>query len=118
MGLLDINNIINNEQPLFKAAIIKLIKSDKTDLVDWLNWSVNGEFYKFNEFTRRLETTLYDFDPRHWFVYQLWGSLDLFICKHELTSDQRLSVKVSPVRLYGTHNAISLERLMELVNGE
>lgn len=118
MGLLDIDNTINNDQPLFNSAIIDIIKDKKTDLVCWLNWRVNPGFYKYNVFTGRLETTLYDFDPRHWFVYQLWCSQDLFICKHELTVEQMRNAKVSSVRLYGTYNAISLEVLMELVNEE
>lgn len=116
MGLLDIDNVINNEQPLFKVAIIKLIKSKKTDMICWLDWKVNDGFYKYNVFSKQLESTLYDFDPRHWFVYQLWGSPDLFICKYELTADQRLNAKVTPVHLYGTYNAISLERVLELMN--
>lgn len=116
MGLLDVDNIINNEQPIFKSAIIDIIRNKKTDLLCWLNWNVNDRFYKYNIFTERLETTLYDFDPRHWFVYQLWGSRDLFICKHELTAVQKINAKIREVRLYGTCDAISLERVMELMS--
>ena len=116
MSLLDIDNTINDIQPIFNSAIINLIKSKKTDMICWLDWKVETGFYRYNTLTRQLETALYDFDPENWFIYQLWGTQTIFICKHYLVDMERRIIKASPLRLYGSCSAISLEKLMELVN--
>lgn len=117
MGLLDIDNTINNDQPLFNSAIIDIIKDKKTDLICWLDWKVNDGFYKYNVFSEKLESVPYNFDPAQWYVYHLWNTQTLFIGKC-LGRFEMQNLRVSPVRLYGTYNAISLEVLMKLVNEE
>ena len=115
MSLLDIDDAINDIQSIFNSVIINLIKSKKTDMICWLNWKVNDGFYKYNVFSNQLELTPYNFDPKQWFVYHLWSTQTLFIGKR-LDRFEMQNLKVSPVRLYGTYNAISLEVLMELMS--
>ena len=114
-SLLDIDKVVNDDQSLFNSAIIQLIKSKKTDMVCWLDWKVNDGFYKYNVFSEKLESTLYNFDPKQWYVYHLWNTQTLFICKC-LGRFEMQNLRVSPVRLYGTYNAISLEKVMELMS--
>ena len=101
MGLLDIDNAINDDQPLFNSAIIHLIKSKKTDMICWLDWKVNDGFYKYNVFSKKLESVPYNFDPKQWFVYHLWNTQTVFIGKH-LGGFEMQNLKVSPVRLHVT----------------
>ena len=115
MSLLDIDNIVNDDQSIFNLAIIRLIKSKKTDMISWLDWKVNDGFYKYNVFSKQLESVSYNFDPKQWFVYHLWNTQTIFIGKC-LGKFEMQDLRVSPVRLYGTYNAISLEVLMELVS--
>lgn len=115
MSLLDIDNTINDIQPIFNSAIINLIKSKKTDMICWLDWKVNDGFYKYNVFSKKLEAVPYNFDPRQWFVYHLWNTQTLFIGKR-LGIDEMMNLKVSPLHLSGIYNAISLKVLMELMS--
>lgn len=110
MSLLDIDNTINDIQPIFNSAIINLIKSKKTDMICWLDWKVNDGFYKYNVFSKKLEAVPYNFDPRQWFVYHLWNTQTLFIGKR-LGVDEMLNLKVSPLRLHGHGDIISLSML-------
>lgn len=115
MSLLDIDNTINDIQPIFNNAIINLIKSKKTDLICWWDWKVETGFYKYNAFSNQLELAPYNFDPKQWIVYHLWSTQTLFISKR-LGKFEMQNLRVFPVRLYGTYNEISLEKLAELMS--
>ena len=111
MSLLDIDNTINDIQPIFNSAIIKLIKRKKTSLVYWLNWEVESGFYRYNIFSKKLESTLYDYDQRSWFIYQLVGTRTLIICKNFISLPAQHTCNITPLRLHGHLDVISLSML-------
>ena len=101
--------IINICEPL----IIDMIENKMTDMTYFIKWRLNKTLYKYNQFTKQLESTLYDFDPRHWFIYQKWGTTELIICKQYLGMDEQRILKLSPIHFYGTYENINLEILLK-----